>query len=115
MEVFEGVGGFRKVSGAPGGPQRPPEAPQRLPEVPKDFRFFVDLSSIVRPSILDGIGAAAFVAHAIDTKAGKMFRVGFVGVFISEAQSAFQAEITALDMAVGFVCTVAGSARKVRT
>ena len=55
LKVF---GGFRRVSGASGGP---PEAPQSLPEVPGDFRFFVDFSSIVRRRRRSGGHVSAFL------------------------------------------------------
>ena len=50
-----------------------------------------------------GAGAAAFVVHAVDVHADLIHRVGYSGVFMSNAHSAFHAEITAIDLAISFV------------
>lgn len=49
------------------------------------------------------VGAAAFVVHAHDPVSGLMYRIGYVGVFMQQARSAFHAEITALDLAQAWV------------
>ena len=50
-----------------------------------------------------GVGAAAFVVHAIEVDSGSIHRVGYAGRFIAGAKSPFHTELTALDMALGFV------------
>ena len=49
------------------------------------------------------VGAAAFVVHVFDPATGLMDRIGYVGIFMEQARSAFHAEITALDSAQKWV------------
>ena len=48
----------------------------------------------------DGVGAAAFVVHAHESRTGTITRIGYSGSFMCSARSAFHAEGSALLAAV---------------
>ena len=51
-------------------------------------------------------GKYAFVVHAHSPSSEAVTRVGYQGIFMSSAHSAFHAEVTALSLAVDFATTV---------
>ena len=50
-----------------------------------------------------GAGAAAFVVHIVEPRSNQISRAGYKGVYLAAAVSAFQAEVTAIDLATKFV------------
>ena len=56
--------------------------------------------------LLCRIGAAAFVVHAVQTVSAAMSRLGYMGTFLPEARSAFEAELIAITMAVEWILSL---------
>ena len=53
-----------------------------------------------------GIGALSFVVHVYGKGPGPCRQIGYIGKFIPQARSAFQAEITALQLAIEWMSAI---------
>ena len=51
----------------------------------------------------DGVGAAAYVVHLVEPITGSLHRIGWEAQFLRSVSSSFQAECTAMEMAVNFL------------